>query len=214
MSRSQRFYYLLAGMLLCSISQADTLLSWSEDIQLLALNGKSVVAQESAPDHQLSLHDGKNQLLVRYETIIVRSGDEEELEQSHPFVLSFEASGTPLVLSATEVKTSSAMQRFNQQGDWTLTRSNGRAHPYTHAALIKEGFQLARDYEAELLAFNNSGHPAALPLASTLAVYADSPTDAATPGTASLPGQMLIYWYQQASPETREAFRRWLVHGN
>ena len=82
----------------------------------------------------------------------------------------------------------------------------------------KEGLQIGRDYQAELLAMGKGFQqaPAEVALATTAAVAATAVPDAKSNAQGSVDKnaqtiEMLKYWYTQADAETRKNFQHWII---
>lgn len=207
------YIFALSITLLTAVqANAELLLKGDRGITLLAVNGKTDTHDaEQFVLNGISLPDGTNQILVSYTAEIKTSDDDYELEQSHTHVLLFSANDDTLSLSAPVIEKQSDFDQFNQHGNWTLRNKMQKNISFSHATLLKEGFQLSRDYETELREFNRSGHNAALPYAPPTDGYQTSSNirtvSPAQPDTAE---SMLHYWYNQADEMTRARFRSWI----
>jgi len=215
----------LFAVLLFVVSWSPSLLAGVElqladGVRLLAADGEEVESERLlGTDSHFRMDNGTHQLLVEYEAELVSGGDEVELETSDSFILLFSASDRSLRLSVPEIRSLSEFRTFDDGGDWRLRDADGTDHPFKLDRLVKEGFQLGRDYERELELYNSSGAAAAY-RSTPEQVFTGSPQ---APGRSSgeqaavvpssdqaLVRQMLIYWYNQADPDTRQQFRSWL----
>ncbi len=196
---------------------ADIKLNLSEGISMLALNG----VEASSDSGYVMLPDGQNQIVVKYAAEIKTSADDYELESTEAFVLRFEASKTDMSLSVPVIRSMRDLERFENSAAWGLSDATGSAIEFQSAALVKEGFQLARDYERELIEFNQTNSPAALKTQKSTysAFYGNQPVkkpvnnsvEQAGEEAANMPEEMLKYWYNQADSETRKRFKAWLA---
>ncbi|MEH6825792.1 MAG: DUF2057 domain-containing protein [Motiliproteus sp.] len=187
----------------------------AEGIELLAINGHAPSeAVKSANKPRLTLDNGVNQLLLRYGTEIQVAGNEREYARSEIFVVRFEASDSRIVLQAPSLRSQRDLKRFNRAPEWRLTTRAGAVVPVQIAPLKKEGFQLNRDYLAELAEFNRGASVAAYtPQAQARAAEAlDAAPQAinADRSESERALEMLTYWYQKADPDTRRKFQGWL----
>ncbi|MCW8908907.1 MAG: DUF2057 domain-containing protein [Sedimenticola sp.] len=199
---------------------AEIDLRLADGVRLLALDGKEVDSDKLlGAESRYQLDNGTHQLLVEYEVELVSSGDEVELETSDSFILLLTSSDQLLRLGAPKIGSRHEFKTFDRRGDWRLHDASGSAHPFKLDRLVKEGFQLGRDYERELELYNSSGSVAAYrPIpqrvftTSSQAVHrnSDQPAGRGSASGQALVRQMLLYWYNQADPDTRRQFNAWL----
>lgn len=194
---------------------AEVQLTVGEGVSILAVNGVEAgsgkLFSSAVSAH---LKEGINQVLVGY-TAEVKAGDDTELETIQPTVLLFSTGNENLNVSAPEIKTLGALEKFEKNLNWNLTSSSGKPVAFEATLLKQEGFQLARDYERELEEFNRSGHEAALQKTMIIKPAATGTTaKKAVPSQNSLSREkqnmameMLIYWYNQADEKTRSSFK-------
>lgn len=192
-------------------------LSVAEGIELLAINGEAPAESGgSANNTRLTLENGVNQLLLQYGTEIQVGGNEREYARSEIFVLRFEASDSDIVLQAPSLKRQRDLEQFNRTPAWQLTTDSAEVVPVQIAPLKKEGFQLNRDYLAELAEFNQGDSAAAFAALTRPQARAAQALDAAPlainadRNESERALEMLTYWYQKADPQTRRQFKRWL----
>jgi len=199
-----------------SISQADIALSTGEGVNILAINGKAIdqgTLFSGSPE--LRADNGKTQIVAEYTAEISDSADDYRLEKSDTFVITFSAADTTVKVHAPEISSPYDLKEFNESGKWMLKTKDGQSISYEYGKLEKEGFQLARDYERELENFNKTRSDAAI-------ISLNQETHSFNKGTAAQPvsssahpdqkmvGQMLQFWYEQASTETRNKFKSWI----
>ena len=234
---SNRFKASIAAIFLAATAhaQAEVSVSITGDTEILAING---VAHEG-PVQNLTLGNGANQLLARIRAEVKALGNKTELARSNAFVLEFEASNRQVELRTPRFRRRSDLDRFDDQPSWRLVDSAGGEIALRATALLKEGFQLNRDFEAELADFNRSrsagsrtgmGAPeSASAAAASIATRAAAQGGAVKPSPPMAPKspetgfgkaenaeqnralEMLKYWYQEAHPETRRKFQRWIA---
>ncbi|MBN1008709.1 DUF2057 family protein [Amphritea pacifica] len=204
------------------------------EVELLAGSGISIIAvngveveSDSLIGNTVSatLPNGINQVLVNYSAEIESSGD-LEIETTNPHVIVFNAKDSRIQLSTPEITRLSDFETFDKGQQWKLADSSGHTISYQSKPLIKEGFQLSRDYAAELQRFNQSGDAlsinsfaasnrssASLPInnvASGVAINPLSNGSVYNSDSVNLPEQLLQYWYMKADAETRERFKAWI----
>jgi len=204
---------------------ADAVLSVGDGVSVIPHNGKELSDSDFLTGSKhLQLNNGTNQMLVRYSGEL-SSGD-GDIEHSHAFVLLFNAlDNQSLILSAPKIRKQRDLDSFNRKGNWSLQDSTRTAVSYQHAVLIKEGFQLSRDYVQELANFNQTKSAAALQkypsqtsapvpapvIRTTTAVNTIDTADTLTSGVSEpMPLQMLKYWYNNADSNSRNDFKAWI----
>lgn len=200
-----------------SVVFGDVTIKLNQGTDILAVNGKAV-ERSSLFDStgSLRLENGKNQIVVEYTAEIEESSDDSILETSESYVLLFEAKDTEIKLQTPKITNHYDLKKFNQSPQWMLVDSQGRTLPYQSGILKKEGFQLARDYTAELMKFNQSGVAAAMPaLRVERHQFNEQPVvkksaEPASNADQKMIGEMLQYWYQQADEPTRNKFKSWI----
>jgi len=204
--------------------QADVKLDVAEGIEVLAVNGE--LSTENAAFNSgepLMLDNGANQLLVQYGTEIQIAGDDPEYSVTDVFVLLFDLTDTGATLKAPKIKRLRDLDKFNRAPIWQITQESGGAVSLQVAKLKKEGFQLNRDYQAELAEFNRGLSPAVLPPLAAAADIKQQAVAAVTSkskqarslnqvsnGEAEMALDMLKYWYQKADQKTRASFQQWI----
>ena len=177
------------------------------DIVLLAVNGKEVDSDSFfSSKRQVLLEDGINQILVQLNAEFKRSGD-SEFESSDTHVMLFSAVDTDVLLSVPVIKKVSQLNSFNSGDQWILTNSESNSVNYYSAVLKKDGFQLSRNYEYELIDFNKTNSPAALKANVVVSSDINKVSDNKSIPMAEM---MLRYWYMQADEDIRQRFKVWL----
>ncbi len=213
--KSCRLLSLTLLFMLPGYSQGAASLLADDGVEILLINGAPPSPEHTRPaNNAFRLQDGMNQLVIRYEAEI-NSGGDEELLYSDVFVISFRAANPSLRLQAPALKSEQELNNFNQLAAWILTTSNGEVVLFAAEALKKTGFQLNRDYHAELAAFNRGNSPAALtaaysaPFSATrLATSNNLLTKDSLDTNIALSN--LKYWYRHADSHTRNSFLAWL----
>ncbi|WP_299797003.1 DUF2057 domain-containing protein [uncultured Shewanella sp.] len=209
----------ITTLLISSLSWAEPTLDIPKSADLLLLNG-----QETETQSPLTLRQGKNQIVFKYNTRFRQQGQQQRFT-SEAIILSFEADNQSYNFKLPKLKSAKDADDFNSAPVIELTDANGETISYHSDVLIKEGLQLGRDYGDEISVYNLSGADAAIiDFAVKQQAVADSVTIAepsrlspvvTTPGTTQkkqIPeqinvGQMLDFWYSQADEETRKAFK-------
>ncbi len=166
----------------------------------------------------MSLPNGKNQILVQYSTEVKQAGG-FEIESTDAHVLVFTAVDQDVQLSAPAINKLSELRQFNRGDTWILKDSAGHSIAYLSQALVKDGFQLNRNYEQELSKLNQSGGAIAIGNRLQLTGFSSELGEANKPvsneynnksSSLNLPETLLKYWYLHADLETRERFKTWV----
>ncbi len=211
-----------------SIASADISLTLAEDVVLLAENGKAINKKHSpVKNNNIKLKNGINQILVHYNAE-VEVDRELRYEKTDTFVIVFDSQNEALTLSVPVIESIRALEKFNKKPTWKLLDKQGQTVETKIAVLKKDGVQFRRDYAQELQEFNQSDSIAAVKqlavqknTVASAAVLSAAPTSApistpaATPPTVSALEKTkkvsiytLMYWYEQASPEVQEQFKK------
>ncbi|MFY0677666.1 MAG: DUF2057 domain-containing protein [Neptuniibacter sp.] len=201
----------LVAALISFNSYAEVKLEVGEGVNLLAVNGEEVESDSLfASKTSARLPNGTNQILVNY-TAEIKPGDDSELEVTKPSVILFKTDASELYLSAPKMKTVRDVENFEKSLNWNLRDQNGNPISFKAALLIKEGFQLSRDYEDELEEFNMSNANAALPKTRIISPaevkHARNAQHSQVTENKNMAMDMLIYWYNQADEKTRRSFK-------
>lgn len=212
--------------LLISVStllKAEVIITADEGVSILAVNGEELSSDSFfSQQSSVSMADGVNQIVASYTAEIPFSGDDFSLEQSKVFVITFNSSGKKINLKAPKISKKTQLEKFNENKNWLFTDTTGKSIDYKIDTLEKEGFQLVRDYEEELVDFNNSTSPAALiniainssnkNISENQHNYSEKNHTASTKNEKNMPADMLRFWYEQADAETRAGFLRWITN--
>jgi len=210
---------LISSSFIPSMVLADIKISAAEGVSILAVNGKAIDQGTLFSDSpEITAENGRSQIVAEYTAEITQSADDYTLEKSDTFVISFTASDTTISVHAPEISSRYGLKAFNESGNWRLQNTDGKFIPFDFGKLDKEGFQLARDYEKELKAFNSSSAKAAMASLNneTHSFNQGTPVQPVSNGTHAdqkMVGQMLQFWYEQASTETRNKFKSWIKSG-
>jgi len=190
----------------------------------MVLNGKKV-----KPYHTLPVSTGINQIVVQFQGEVGSSLDDDaEIGYSEVFVIKFEANTRPLKMVIPRIKHSRDLDTLNNTANIQILDAGGQMIPTEIAILEKEGVQILRDFEKEILAFNKTDSPAAVTVIPPVSNIRTSPAISSKPVTALKPApkkqvnrmpeinqsnvaeSMLMYWYNQADEETRNKFKHWI----
>lgn len=187
------------SFILASISlHAANSLSLGEGVSLIAVNGKEMSTGSLLKGtSSIELPNGSNQLLVNY-TAEIKRGNDYELEQTAPTVISFSSANQIIELKAPKITTERDLERFNKKQNWIIT-ADQKALAFKAEYLPLNGFRIGVNYERELADFNqNSGVNSPTPDTQMIDLGGDN--------EQKLILQMLHHWYKLASPQSRNLF--------
>ncbi|MGL5047229.1 MAG: YccT family protein [Shewanella sp.] len=188
---------------------ADVKLSLPKNAEVLMVNGKQAVKS----DH-LVLADGINQIAFRYAAQYRQQADSVHY-LSDVLIVRFDASAQALTLTLPAINSATDAKKFDKAPKLTLLNAQAEAVSFSSDKLIKNGLQLGRDFEDEILQYNLSNHPASLnitmqastaPIATTVNERPSQTTSASSPSQAEI-SQMLDYWYGKANEKTKTSFK-------
>ncbi len=190
---------------------ADTSVSLPRPYVTYLVDGKSYKGNDS----DIQLAAGEHQLVIRFEgnystksTIDLVSGE--------PLVVNFKTNGQehlsfdlPFITSSYEAK------NFLKAQNLHLIDRNTKAVKEANIFLLpkKEGLQIGRDYQEELLALGKAFQQPVIHEDGSVSVNG-KPADLKNniTGDKNLQSfEMLKYWYNRADPQTRKAFQHWII---
>jgi len=194
-----------------------TTLRLSSDINLLVLDGKKVSSSLLRGAESIELESGLHQVVFRVEKTVNTAGHEPWLFTSVPLIATFNTQRIAQVnFSLPSLDTQKEADRFNATPHLALLDGNATPIPVKLDILDIIARPDGSDYERDTERYNNAGKYASLLRFSTM--QADdsallsgvSELDMPPAQSQTLTEQRLKYWYQQASPQTRERFMQWL----
>lgn len=157
MERKILILLITATFMAPQLSNAENRLITSEGISLLAINGASINKNGKflSSQNTFSLPNGDNQLLVRYSADI-KKGNEYELEETDPSVITFNAENKKITIRAPKITTERQVEAFNNQLNWIIKQHNNEDIAYKAEPLPLSGFRLGINYESVLRDYNHS----------------------------------------------------------
>ncbi|MGE6434407.1 DUF2057 domain-containing protein [Shewanella baltica] len=158
---------------------ADVNLNLPKNAEVLTVNGKPAVKSGN-----LVLADGINQIAFRYAAQYRQQADSVHY-LSDVLIVRFDASAQTLTLTLPAINSARDAKKFDESPKLTLSNTQDEAVSFISDKLIKNGIQLGRDFEHEILQYNLSNHPASLNL--TMNTATTQPNDAIAPVLASQP---------------------------
>ncbi len=216
---------LLASSIMLAMLQpasAQVSLKLSDDVELLTLNG-----QKASTNSALNLPNGINQIAFRYNAQYRQQASTVRY-QSQIVIVRFEAADQQLSLNLPTIDSNKTAKAFDVSPQLQLIDQNNIAIAFSYDSLVKNGLQIGRDFEQEVLQYNLANkiasiavpQQAALNLSGTTSssntaspiTTAPANTSVAVSKATDGPTQaeinhMLDYWYQQADEATKAKFK-------
>ena len=196
------FGFLLFFSSLCA---AQMTLSLPAGYEALACNGEK-------PElfNKVTIHSGMNQLVFRFSGELGRAND-ADMFYSDVFVVLFRGDES-LKLVVPDINNEFELKDLNEKQPVDILDKNGKSTVVAKDKLIKEGFLLARDFEREIMKFNQGSSPAVLkPLGVKRGGMTSEAFSAGQQNESGMAIKMLKYWYSNATDAEREEFKNWLA---
>ncbi|MDO6705227.1 DUF2057 domain-containing protein [Photobacterium sp. 1_MG-2023] len=195
-----------ALLALTAPTMAQVKLALPKGVHLLVVNEQDAGYSALGFNHRpvLELPDGQNQVVFRIGKIVMESGSLKTKYDSVPIVALFDAKETTLSLEVPNIETLAQGQAYDKDPRFQLL-NNGQPIDVKSDQLAV-GFTLSPDYLQLTRDYNRSDRVASLKTnpRSATPVQQSVPTD-------SKADEMLKYWFEQASPESRKAFLSWAI---
>ncbi|ARV25981.1 putative uncharacterized protein [Vibrio anguillarum] len=212
----------LLGMVISASSYADVVVNIDRNLQILAVNG---VEPEISFGHtnEITLPDGANQLLVRFDKVIHFGGNQNKYK-SPAIVVSFNQSNSKVLLKpASMVKDETTAKAFDKNPAVVLTNAAKQSVEFQQDVLVTQGFSLIRDYEKELYQYNSQAKVASISAlnqvgfnqkrgqAAPMPAQASETVISAEPVTTAVPTSftMVQYLYGEATSAEQQEFANW-----
>lgn len=198
----------IAALLSSGVTHAEITIEVPESIALLVVNAEkpNVEGGFFSKTKTLTLPDGENQILFRYQPYFTQ-GSDRTIVESGPIVATFSAANAQLTFNMPSYRNAHDAKAQISDLTWQLTDSNGHALAVEQDKLIKEGMQIGRNFQLELAEYNRTSAPASLQITSTI-----EPTINVSPTTSveSTAEEMLHFWYNKADQETQDRFKAFI----
>ncbi|MDV5171156.1 DUF2057 domain-containing protein [Photobacterium rosenbergii] len=149
------YKFVVASLLFGAMSvNAETTISLQSEIQPLILNSADAEdASAESGNNLLLIEEGTNQLLFKVGQLV--SEDAKHRKYNSPaFIIRFEASDRPLELSYPKLRTIADAKAFERSPSFTLVNDANRSVDFSIDKLTAGGLQNLRDYQNELVAYN------------------------------------------------------------
>ncbi|WP_026973476.1 YccT family protein [Aliagarivorans marinus] len=222
---------------LASAQLAAASFSVPTNFELLYVD-KEKVSSFFTSKSKVDLDGGVHQVVVRYRDTVGGS-DNSEVISSGPIVINLELSADQdIVLKGDSPRTVRKAEEYAKKPRFSVSDKRGGQvrHEYYHLPL-KPGFQLNRDYLEEIAAYETQNASqiiatpagaAAAPKPKAIQPAAAATTAAATTAVAAAPAastpavtstsnttemEMLTFWFNKASVDTRKQIQVWAITG-
>ncbi len=193
------------------------------NLDILVINGQKPEIANSffSSEQKAILPNGENQIVFRYTYADTRGRDYESTD-SDVIIAKFNAADTKLTFNFPKFRNIREAERNMDSLNWSLIdSSSNHAIKVTEDKLLKEGFQLGRDFVRETESYNIAGGPAAVVTkrAQLMAASVNEPSTNTVVQTkepdnisdgSNTAEEMLYFWYQKADPETKARFKAYV----
>lgn len=219
-----RLPHLLA--MICALSSSLCSMAYAATIEIprpyvvYLQDGKTAKSSALNAERKVNLSAGAHQLVIRFEGSFKDQSD-TRLVSGEPVVINLDLKGDEaLAIKFAYPRNYRAAEQFIAQQKLTFidTKSGATVNVDHFVMPKKEGLQIGRDYQAELLAMGKGFQqvPADVALATTATMAATAAPDAKLNAQGSVDKnaqtiEMLKYWYNQADAETRKNFQHWII---
>lgn len=205
----------IAALIWGNVALADAQIDIQMPYVTQLLDGERASGDLLGQRKQLTLSDGKHQLVIAFEGNY-STRNNIKLVTAKPLVFNFEAKdGQQIVLDYKKPRNEFEAKDFVKVQDVQLKdKATGqRIHSERFVMPKVEGFQLNRDYQQELIAMGKAFNQPKTVAVSTAAVMAASSAPVQTAPAKAHPEALkqLQDWYNKADAETRKAFQIWII---
>lgn len=200
-------------LFICTAVLADTTVTVPRPYATYLVDGKSYKAN----DGDVKLSAGEHQLVIRFEGNYSKK-DSIDLVSGEPLVINFKTDGQEhLTFDLPLLKEAPQARSFLKTQKLQLIDRNSKAVKTANIFELpkKEGLQIGRDYQEELLALGKAFQQPVINEDGSMSVNgtaAQTANNAVVTGNKNLQSlEMLKYWYNRADPQARKAFQHWII---
>lgn len=200
-------------LFICASTWADTVVTVPRPYATYLVDGKSYKAN----DADIKLSAGEHQLVIRFEGNFSKR-ETIDMISGEPLIVNFKTNGQEqLTFDLPQLREAPQAKAFLKNQKLQLIDRNSKAVKTAHIFELpkKEGLQIGRDYQEELLALGKAFQQPVINEDGSISVNgttqkANDPT--AVVGNKNLQSlEMLKYWYNRADPQARKAFQHWII---
>lgn len=227
-----KFGLVIVGLVTACLSlpTVAATLKFSNEIDLLAVDGKKVSGSILKGSEGLELASGQHQILFRVQKVVGKSSRDQDFYTSVPLIADFDVKNAKTIsINIPVINSEYQAKIFDKNPQFDVINENGKIIPAVKDQLYLQGLVIAADFEVELAKYNAGNNPASVPSLAQITTMTIAPAVThAAPATTrvvnpsqpvaqtsiTLKGenvaeQMLQYWYQQADKETQQRFNNW-----
>lgn len=200
-------------LFVCTTVLAETVVTVPRPYATYLVDGKSYKANDS----EIKLSEGEHQLVIRFEGNY-STHRSIELVSGEPLVINFKTDGQEhLTFDLPLLKEAPQARAFLKSQKLQLVDRNSKAVKAANIFELpkKEGLQIGRDYQEELLTLGKAFQQPVINDDGSVSVNGKSgpvnikDTVSGDKNLQSL--EMLKYWYNRADPQARKAFQHWVI---
>lgn len=200
-------------LFICTAALADTTVTVPRPYATYLVDGKSYKAN----DADITLSAGDHQLVIRFEGNYSKR-ENIDMVTGEPLVVNFTSNGKEeLTFDLPIIRESYMAKDFLKKQKIHLIDKNTKTIKKADIFELpkKEGLQIGRDYQEELLALGKAFQQPVINDDGSISVNGTSqPVNMkdAVSGDKNLQSlEMLKYWYNRADPQARKAFQHWVI---
>lgn len=156
-------------------AMADVNLNLPKTAEVLTVNGK-----QPGNSSDLILADGTNQIVFRYAAQYRQQADSVHY-LSDVLIVRFDESEQTLTLKLPAINSARDAKKFDESPKLILVNAQDESVSFAQDKLVKNGLQIGRDFEHEMLQYNLGEHPASLNITITAAADTIAPPSANQP---------------------------------
>ncbi|QYJ80088.1 YccT family protein [Shewanella acanthi] len=141
---------------------AGVSLTLPENVEVIAINGQLASSQD-----KLNLNDGLHQLAFRYNAQYRQQANAVRY-QSEVVIIRFNQAEQELTLKLPKISSNKDAKQFDTAPQIALFNANNDNISFEWDMLVKNGLQIGRNYEQEILQYNLANKVAAIPVSQQL----------------------------------------------
>ncbi|KXF81135.1 YccT family protein [Enterovibrio coralii] len=190
-------------------AHADVTLHLDRGVELLAYNGQEYQSKVFGDDAKITLENGTQQLAFR-SVASFEKGKEVSFQKSDVIVVKFDASDEDVYFDLPAFKSKREAMAFNKNPSFEIVDGDQNPIAFEQGKLIKKGFQLSRDYLAELQRYNETDQPGSLQVVAIYEPKHESRSSTVVVNESTVTNEIeyqLHYWYGKADAATKEKFK-------
>ena len=201
-----------ATLTISSLAMADVTITVPDTIDVLVANDSKPELSGSffSSTKSLTLPDGENQILFRYQPYFNQGNDRIILE-SDPIVAKFNTRDAELTFDLPKYKDRHEGEKEIKNLKWQLITASGAVLAMTEDKLLKDGMQIGRNFKLELAEYNRRGGVAAVGTTASTTITPTKKVAGENLDTDSTAEEMLHFWYNKADAETQSRFKQFLL---